>query len=107
MDIESRMDGADEVSEVEKNELKRKRRLFSKQIKARNAKNERAPLKLADFSVGQSENEGNLGDCEDTNNEENAINQDFDSENLVTDESAWDMSDSESSDDDFDEDLEL
>ena len=28
MDIESRMDGADEVSEVEKNELKRKRRLF-------------------------------------------------------------------------------
>ena len=54
--------------------------------------------------MGESEIEENLGDCEDTNNEENTNNQDFDSENLVIEESAWEVSDFESSDDHFEED---
>ena len=74
-----------------------------KQLKARNTKNDQAPQKLVNFAVGECEMEGNLGDWEDTNNEENTNNQDFDSENLVTEESAWQVSDFESSDDHFEE----
>ena len=57
------------------------RRLCSKQIKARNAKNDWATPKRVKFAGSEGENEGNLGFCEDTNNKENTNNQDFDSEN--------------------------
>ena len=36
--------------------------------------------------MGEVENEKNLGDCEDTNNEENINNQDLDSENNSSDD---------------------
>ena len=50
--------------------------------------------------MGESEIEGNLGDWQ----EKNTNDQDFDSENLITEKSAWQVSDFESSDVDFEED---